>query len=187
MNIFQEVTESRMIRQVAQLHGTTQQELCEKLFEHLLALQVLAIDNPGKASEYANQIISAINFAGFRQSQPDLYNLIVFLIRPGQFTDQLDTEHTVIIPEFQLKRVLRAVAAKDIDIDDYNQLMMVLQRRLPGINSGLINLRREISDYKRLTDGEKSQCIRRLLLQMRERQVNSDLYQELDKLYRTTS
>jgi hypothetical protein len=79
------------------------------------------------------------------------------------------------------------VAAKDIDMDDYNQLMMVLQRRLPGINSVLINLRREISGYKNLTAGEKSQCIRRLLLQMRERQVNSDLYQELDKLYRTTS
>jgi hypothetical protein len=184
MNIFQEIVESRMIRQVSQLDGLTVQQLGEKLLEHLLGLEILAIKAPARAALYAGQIVSAINFAGFRQTQPDLYNLIVFLLKSSQFDQYVDYDQTVIIPEFQLKRNLRNVADGNIDLDDFNQLMLILQRRLPSINSQLMNLRREISDYPDLDSGDQQQILYRLMMQMRERQVNSDLYQELDKLYR---
>lgn len=185
MNIFQEVTESRMIRQLSQVEGRTLDSLMEQLFEHLLALQVLATEAPQEARRYVSSIVQNLNFPGFRQSQNDLYNLIVFVMKKTQYEDKIDVDIDVVLPEFNLKRNLRDIADGRINNNDYSHMMLMIQRRYPTVGYRQANLRREIADYQKLTPKDRRDVVQRLALLMRETQVNSDMYYKLQNLLAT--
>ena len=182
MNIFQEVTESRLIRRLEQVNGRSLDSLVEQLFEHLLALQVLAIQDPQEARRYVSGIVNNLNFPGFRQSQNDLYNLIVFVMKQSQYSDRIDTNIEITIPEFNLKRNIREIADGRININDYNHMMLMIQRRYPTVGYRQANLRREIADYRALNPQSRRDLVQRLALLMRETQVNSDMYYKLQNL-----
>jgi hypothetical protein len=182
MNIFQEVIESRLIRRLEQVEGRSLDSLMEQLFEHLLALQVLAMADPSEARRYVSGIVQNLNFAGFRQSQNDLYNLIVLVMKHSQYSDKINTDIEIVLPEFNLKRNLREIADGRININDYNHMMLMIQRRYPTVGYRQANLRREIADYKRLDPKTQRDVVQRLALLMRETQVNSDMYYKLQNL-----
>jgi type I site-specific restriction-modification system R (restriction) subunit len=182
MNIFQEVTESRLIRRLEQVDGRRLDGLMEQLFEHLLALQVLAIQDPQEARRYVSGIVNNLNFPGFRQSQNDLYNLIVFVMKQSQYSDKIDANIEITIPEFNLKRNIREIADGRININDYNHMMLMIQRRYPTVGYRQANLRREIADYRALNSQSRRDLVQRLALLMRETQVNSDMYYKLQNL-----
>jgi hypothetical protein len=175
MNIFQEITESQMIRQLSQLKGSKLSDLMESLFEHLLAMQVLAIENPRAAASYADTIVTNLNFPGFRQSQTDLYNLIVFVMYYDQYKDLIKKDIDVVLPELMLKRNLRSIASGRIDLMDYNHMMMTIQRRYSMIGGRQANLRREISDYSSLDLRDRKKVVDQLIILMRNT-MNSDMY-----------
>jgi type I site-specific restriction-modification system R (restriction) subunit len=182
MNIFQEVTESRMIRQLGQVDGRKLDSLMEQLFEHLLALQVLAIQDPQEARRYVSGIVNNLNFPGFRQSQNDLYNLIVLVMKHSQYSDKIEANMDIVLPEFNLKRNIREIADGRININDYNHMMLMIQRRYPTVGYRQANLRREITDYRALNSKSRRDLVQRLALLMRETQVNSDMYYKLQNL-----
>lgn len=182
MNIFQEIIESRMYRVLSRVDGMSISDITERIFEHLLALQFLVYADPHAASEYASKIMQAQNFNGFRTTQPDLYNLLVLIMRQDQYDKNLKNNQSIVLPEFIIRRNLRDIADKQIDDNDYNNMMMILQRRMGNLTGRHITLRREISDYERLSDLQRTQVRDQLLLLMRERGVNSDLYQLLYNL-----
>ena len=182
MNIFQEVIESRMIRQLEQVDGRKLDSLMEQLFEHLLALQVLAMADPSEARRYVGGIVQNLNFAGFRQSQNDLYNLIVLVMKHSQYDDKIEANMDIVLPEFNLKRNLREIADGRININDYNHMMLMIQRRYPTVGYRQANLRREIADYSRLDAKTRRDLVQRLAVLMRETQVNSDMYYKLQNL-----
>jgi type I site-specific restriction-modification system R (restriction) subunit len=182
MNIFQEVTESRMIRQLGQVEGRRLDTLMEQLFEHLLALQVLAMEDPAQARQYVSSIVQNLNFPGFRQSQNDLYNLIVFVMKQSQYSDKIDANIDIVLPEFNLKRNIREIADGRININDYNHMMLMIQRRYPTVGYRQANLRREIADYPKLDLKARRDLVQRLSVLMRETQVNSDMYYKLQNL-----
>jgi type I site-specific restriction-modification system R (restriction) subunit len=182
MNIFQEVIESRLIRTLSQVEGRKLDSLMEQLFEHLLALQVLAIEEPIEARRYVSSIVQNLNFPGFRQSQNDLYNLIVFVMKQSQYSDKIDANLDVILPEFNLKRNIREIADGRINVNDYNHMMMMIQRRYPTVGYRQANLRREIADYSSMSPKSRRDLVQRLAMLMRETQVNSDMYYKLQSL-----
>lgn len=182
MNIFQEITESRMIRTLRDVEDKTLGGIMERLYEHLLALEVLAIEMPQEAAKYTQSIVQNIQFNGFRQSQPDLYNLLVFLFNQDQY--QVTKDIDIQLPEFRLKRNLREIANGKIDVNDFNNMMMVIQRAYSGIGSRQANLRREISNYQNLTKDDRRRAVNQLLLVMREYKINSDMYLLLEKVLR---
>jgi hypothetical protein len=182
MNIFQEVIESRLIRRLEQVDGRTLDSLMEQLFEHLLALQVLAMQDPQEARRYVSGIVNNLNFPGFRQSQNDLYNLIVLVMKHSQYSDKIDANLEISLPEFNLKRNIREIAAGKINVNDYNHMMLMIQRRYPTVGYRQANLRREITDYRALNSKSRHDLVQRLALLMRETQVNSDMYYKLQNL-----
>jgi hypothetical protein len=182
MNIFQEVTESRLIRRLEQVNGRSLDSLVEQLFEHLLALQVLAMQDPQEARRYVSGIVNNLNFPGFRQSQNDLYNLIVFVMKQSQYSDRIDANIEITIPEFNLKRNIREIANGRINTNDYNHMMLMIQRRYPTVGYRQANLRRELADYRALDSKSRRDLVQRLALLMRETQVNSDMYYKLQNL-----
>ena len=182
MKFLQEINESRMYRKLGQLEGRSVHYVAEQLFEHLLALQILANENTSLASRYATQIMKQTQFDGFRNSQPDLYNLITLVLRQDQYSHILDTDTSVGLPELRLRRNLREIARGNFNNNDFSYMMLMLQRRFEQLPGLLVQLRRQISDWSNLSPGDKKIVIRRMLNQMRTRGMQSDFYLHLSKL-----
>ena len=182
MKFLQELNESRMYRALGQLEGKSVNDVAERLFEHLLALQIFCNEDRALASRYADWIMRQQQFDGFRNSQPDLYNLITLVLRQDRYSHILDTDNTVSIPELRLRRNLRQIARGGFDNNDYSQLMLMLQRKFDKLPKILISFRRQISDWKNLSPNQQTQTIRRLLTQMREKGMQSDFYRHLSKM-----
>jgi len=183
MSILQELNESRMYKRLEQITGRDLNDIAERLFEHLLALQIFANIDRGLASKYAGTIMRQQQFDGFRTSQPDLYNLITLILRKDRYSYVIDTEidNTVSIPELRLRRNLRDLARGDFNNNDYSQMMLMLQRKFTELPGQLLQLRRQISVWDSLPATEHKTIIRRLLMQMRERGMQSDFYYHLSK------
>jgi hypothetical protein len=154
----------------------------EQLFEHLLALQVLATEDPQEARRYVSGIVQNLNFPGFRQSQNDLYNLIVFVMKQSQYSDKIDANIEITIPEFNIKRNIREIGDGRINTNDYNHMMLMIQRRYPTVGYRQANLRREVADYQKLDSKSRRDLVQRLALLMRETETNSDMYYKLQNL-----
>jgi hypothetical protein len=182
MKFIQELDESRMYRRLGQLEGKHVNDIAERLFEHLLALQIFCNEDRARASRYADWIMRQQQFDGFRNSQPDLYNLITLVLRQDQYSHILDTDDTIGIPELRLRRNLRQIARGGFDNNDYSQLMLMLQRKFDRLPKILISFRRQISDWKNLSSNQRTQTIRRLLTQMREKGMQSDFYRDLSRM-----
>lgn len=182
MKFLQELNESRMYRALGQLEGKSVNDIAERLFEHLLALQIFCNEDRALASRYADWIMRQQQFDGFRNSQPDLYNLITLVLRQDRYSHILDTDNTIGIPELRLRRNLRQIARGGFDNNDYSQLMLMLQRKFDKLPKILISFRRQISDWKNLSPNQQTQTIRRLLTQMREKGMQSDFYRHLSKM-----
>lgn len=182
MELFKELNESRMYRRLGQLEGKSVHDIAERLFEHLLALQILANTDKSLAADYAKTIMKQQQFDGFRTTMPDLYNLIALILNQDSYSYLIKTDSSVGIPELRMRRNLRAIGNGEFDNNDYSQMMLMLQRRFESLPKILYQLRRQISDWKNVTPGNRKTIVRRLMTQMRERGVQSDFYQHLDKL-----
>lgn len=182
MKFLQELNESRMYRRLGQLEGKDVHHIAERLFEHLLALQILCNEDRNLARQYAEWTMKQQQFDGFRNSQPDLYNLITLVLKQDQYSHIIDTDHTVTIPELRLRRNLREIARGGFDNNDFSYMMLMLQRKFEKLPKILISFRRQISDWKNLSSAQQTQTIRRLLTQMREKGMQSDFYQHLSKM-----
>jgi len=150
MKFLQDLNESRMYRRLGQLEGKSVHDIAERLFEHLLALQIMCNIDKGLASKYAEQIMRQQQFDGFRTSQPDLYNLIALILQQDQYSHLIDTDVSVGIPELRLRRNLRDIARGGFDNNDFSYMMLMLQRRFEKLPKMLIALRRQISDWKNI-------------------------------------
>lgn len=182
MKLLQELAESRLYRRLGQLEGKNISDIAERLFEHLLALQIFCNENPGLAARYAKEIMKMQAFDGFRTSQPDLYNLIVLIVKQSQYSHLINTDETVVIPELRLRRNLREIARGKFDNNDYSQMMLIMQRRFENLPQQLIALRRKISEWRQLSSSQKTSLINMLKLNMRERGIQSDFYHHLENL-----
>lgn len=182
MNFLKEITESRIIRQLYQAEQFDLEDVMERVFEHLLALQVLAQVRPDEARKYCQTVVNNSNFDQFRTTQKDLYNLLALVVNADRYKNTVNKNISISLPEFIIKRNLRSIAEGRIDLDDYNNMMMIIQRLYHRIGPRQANLRREISDWSNLSRQNRMSIIDQLLMLMRERVMNSDLYYSISQL-----
>ena len=90
MNFLKEITESRIIRQLYQAEQFDLEDVMERVFEHLLALQVLAQVRPDEAKKYCQTIVNNTNFDQFRTTQKDLYNLLALVVNADRYKDTVN-------------------------------------------------------------------------------------------------
>jgi hypothetical protein len=177
---FDWLEESRAYRTPRQLNGLKQSQLGEQLFEQLLALQILANSDPAYAARVAEDIMKLQSWPGFRTSQPDLYNIIAIIMKPGKFKDRVAQDVVITIPELRLKRNLRALAKRDFQNSDYSYMMLMLQRNMVDIlPAPLIQMRRQISIWDRIAPRDKNVIRDRLMLQMRKSGLQNEFYEFL--------
>lgn len=182
MNIFQEINEARMTKRLDSFKGESANAIAHILFDHLVALQILANDDSDRAADYARDVMSQAQMDRFRINQPDLYNLIVLVLQQDRYSDILLQDKNIVIPELRLKRNLREIASGRIDNQDYTQLLITLQNRISGISGYQANSRRAAGDWDSLTASERQVQIRNLLQHMNTYRFNSDLYGMLKRL-----
>jgi len=181
MNIFQEINEARMNKRLDSFRGESVNAIAHILFDHLVALQIVANEDPDRAANYARDVMSQQQMDRFRINQPDLYNLIVLVLQQDQYSDLLLQDKNIAIPELRLKRNLREIASGRIDNQDYTQMLIVLQNRISGISGYQANCRRAAGDWADLTRSERRVQIRNLLQHMNTYRFNSDLYSMLKR------
>lgn len=182
MELFKELNESRMYKRLSQLEGKSVHDIAERLFEHLLALQILANTDSRYAKNYAEWMFKQPNFDGFRVSQTDLYNLIALVLHQERYSYLIDNDVSVGIPELRLRRNIRYLTSGKFDNNDYSQMMLMMQHRFEKLPKILYIWRRQISDWKNLNTQDQKSIIRKLLTQMREKGFQSDLWQKLYRL-----
>ena len=181
MELFKELNESRMYRRLGQLEGKSVHDIAERLFEHLLALQILCNTDMAYASRYADWMFKHPSFDGFRTSQPDLYNLIALVLNQDTYSYLINTDTSVGIPEMRLRRNIRYIVNGKFDNNDYSQMMLIMQRRFDKLPKILISIRRQVSAWQTMDSSDQRTVVRRLLTQMREKGMQSDLWQYLNK------
>ena len=176
MNMFQEIAEARLFRQLGRLEGLSRSEMARKFFVHMMGLRVLWEEDPRAAQEYARTIMRWPDFDGFRSVSNDLYNITAVLMNPERFADRVSNDMAFAVPELRLRRIMRELQRGQLDRDDFDNFMMILQRNIPDLGGPHMALRREISDYQRLTPAQRVSMLRRLLLLIREHEVFTDLH-----------
>ena len=182
-NIFHELNESRMWKQLKQLTGLKMSKVAELMFEQLLAMQIFASADPAYAAQQAAQIMRLQNFDGFRTSQPDLYNVLTIMVNPERFEDQVIQDVQVTVPELRLKRNLRALAKNSLNNSDYGYMMLILQQEMQDfLPAPLVQLRRQVGNWDRIPASDKKVIVDRLMLQMRERGLQTEYFEKLRKL-----
>ncbi len=175
MDSLKDIVESRMYYRLEQLHGKRVDDLASSLFSCLLMLKILWYVESKAAQTYTKNIIQNISFDRFRTTMPDLYNILVVVMRQHKYADMLYNDWNIIVPELRIKRILRQLSVGELDENDYDQLLMILQRQFKNLSSDQIKIRRIVSSWKASPDREHRYAIDRLLLIMR-RPTNSDLY-----------
>ena len=105
MEFLQQLDESRMYRRLNQLTGMKIDDIAKTMFNHFLLLRGLYDVDKAKAMKYAGEIVSNLNFNGFRPSMPDLYNMIVMVMEQKKYADRVFNNWDIVLP--RLSRVAR--------------------------------------------------------------------------------
>jgi len=183
-NFIENLEESRTYKRLSLVRGMSVDEIAIKVLNFLLALKVLYHEDQKQASRYAQQLVNQQSYSGFKTSQPDLYNVLVLVFKKDQYSDLIGTS-TVILPELRIKRNLRNMASGRVDERDYNELLIMMLRRLKGVESLHWRLRRRIAEYDKLEKQDKAHIMRYLMLLMRKgEQIYPDLYIAIEKTAR---
>ena len=181
MWIKDELQEARYYRQLAKQQGKSINDIAHTLYDHLLALYVLYKVDKSAAQGYATQMSKNIQFDGFRQSMPDLFNRLTLIIQQEKYADRLFNNWSVTLPEMRIKRIIRDMARGDLNAGDMDQLLMILQRQFKSILDGdQMRIRRLATSWDKNNSSQNSFAVTRLIQTMR-RPINTDLYE----LFRT--
>lgn len=184
LGFMKELHEARLIRRLDRIDGKDISELGRTLFNHLLALRLLYYEDAKSASKYARQIMRHPEFNGFRITSPDIFNLVVFIQNKKRFADRIEIDDALSVPEMRLRRNLRELEKGNINANDYEKMMLILQRQLDGLGSAHYQLRRETNEYPKLPESQKVHVIKRLLLLIRNPVFFSDLHVILRRVAR---
>ena len=144
--IEEELAEARMFKNPTRIAATSQGQLADTLYSHLLGLQVMKYENPKAAQAYAKKTLS-LPFNTVRPGATDLHNLIASVDKT---------------PQNQVKGYLQGIANGRLDTQADRRNLIMLQRGL-GVRSGATNqMRRVIADWPRMLPSERKVAATRL-------------------------
>jgi|TARA_Y100000389_G_C17443344_1_gene510028 hypothetical protein len=187
MDFLKDLHEARMTRNDSDQKSLTYTDVCEKLYLHLLVLELLKNYDSAKpfVKMYAQKTTTHDSYKHFRIHATDLYNLIYFatgdkaaidkLKNPGAAQKQRDTTQ---LPVLALNRYITNL--KSSSSINESQLFMKLETALKV--SLYKDLRRNITSIKRLSPQQLKETVTKLLFACRAKLRNSDIISELETL-----
>ncbi len=172
----QELSEAKLFRNPTKLKDASVGQLADSFFNAILGLEILKHTDPAAAQKYAKQTMAYGNLNGWRSSGSDLHNMAHLLINNRQYTDKLDIDRIVSVPELQFKTYLKNLAQGRKDPAFDKRFLLNLQKGL-GINSpGLRSARRLVSDWNRTLPTEKQLAATRVYMGLQHDLQQSDMW-----------
>ena len=95
----EELAEARMFKNPNRINATSQGQLADTLYSHLLGLQVMKYENPKAAQAYARKTLS-LPFNAVRPGGTDLHNLLASVDK---------------VPQHQVRGYLQGIATGKLD------------------------------------------------------------------------
>jgi hypothetical protein len=189
MDFIKDLHEARMTRNSADQRALTFTDVCERLYLHLLVLEILRQFPNSKsfAKMYAQKTVKNDSYKHFRIHGTDLYNLIHFatgdedainkLKNPGAAKKQRAATQ---LPSLALNRYLSEIKLGSQNKD--MQIFLRLENSLKITNTSYKTARRNIQSIQRLSLDEVKENITVILLACRAKLRNSDIISELETL-----
>lgn len=178
-----ELTEARYLRIPRDAAGSTQADIAETFFEHVLMFQQMRYEDPQSAQDYAKETMRFRSFDKMKPGATDLHNLAAILNNPEEYDDVTgDDRVTPVLPINQFRRYLSDTVRGDMNPSQDRQFLYKLEKQLFIGNSILRRLRRIAQDYSMSTPGERKQMASRLFLHFKQDQrYRSDLFKAWSK------
>jgi len=171
-----ELSEAKLFRNPTKLKNASIGDLADNFFNAVLGLEILKHTDPKAAQKYAQQTLAYGNLNGWRSSGSDLHNMAHLLINNRQYSNKLDIDRVVTVPELQFKTYLRNLSQGKIDRNFDRKFILNLQKGL-GINSpGLKSARRLITDWDRALPNEKQLAATRVYMGLQHNLQQSDMW-----------
>jgi hypothetical protein len=172
----QELSEAKLFRNPTKIKDVRISQLSDTFFNAILAIEILKHTDPVAAQKYAKQTLAYGNLNGWRSSGSDLHNLAHLLINNKSYSDRLEIDRVISVPELQFKTYLRNIAQGKKDLNFDRRFLLTLQKQL-GINSpGLKSARRLISDWSIAVTNEKQLAATRVYMGLQKDLQQSDMW-----------
>lgn len=176
-----EISEAKLFKNPTKLADTSIGEIADNFFNAVLGLEILRNNDPRAAQKYAQQTLTYGNLNGWRSSGSDLHNMAHILINNKSYSDRIDIDRVVTLPEMQFKQYLRNIAQGKKDSSFDKTFLLNLQKRL-GINSaGLRSARRLVGDWMYAAPEEKKLAATRVYMGLNKNLQQSDMYNPIAK------
>ena len=178
------VSEARIVRRQSDLQRYTFQEITERIYLSFLTLSLLKNFNQtaGFVKTYATQTLSYSNFDQVRGRANDLHNMLAIVAGDPTIVQKLANKNAAMalrqrqsVPVLAIRRYLRDFK------NDYSFLSQ-LETALSVSNSDYKNLRRAISDFKKLDSKRQKVTTTRLLQALKAKLAGTDLQKQASML-----
>lgn len=171
-----ELSEAKLFRNPTKLKDASIGDLADNFFNAILGLEILKHTDPVAAQKYAKQTLAYGNLNGWRSSGSDLHNMAHLLINNRRYSDKLDLDRIVTVPELQFKTYLKNLAQGRKDLNFDRRFLLNLQKGL-GINSpGLKSARRLIADWSHASPNEQQLAATRVYMGLQHDLQQSDMW-----------
>lgn len=170
-----DLSEARVFRNPANLPNVGLSNIAQNFFNATLALQIMRYENPKLAKKYAQQTLSN-GLDGWRSSGSDFNNMAQILLNPERYSEKINIDTQITVPELQLKTWLRHIAKGTADETADRRFFLALQRRLGVDSPGLISARRVAADWSRSLSSERTQATARVYRGLSHDLKQSDLF-----------
>ena len=189
-HLITDLCESRLFPSRGRLGRYTAKDVCDLLFLHILALQILRseFDTLHVASAYARATLRWDDFAAFRSQATDLYVLAhqVLAGSPDDLRSNRSNElflRSVTFDEVGFHRWLQRVWRNRHDRAADRRWLLAVQQQLDITEVGYRAIRRLAADWgETLGERERRLVMTRLLMAFRKRAPRSELLPYLEGL-----
>lgn len=176
-----EISEAKLFRNPTKLADTSIGEIADSFFNAVLGLNILRHTDPKAAQKYAQQSLTYGNLNGWRSSGSDLHNMAHILLNTKSYSDRLEIDRVVSVPELQFKQYLRNIAQGKTDDNFDRKFLLNLQQKLGVKSPGLKSARRLISDWTYAAPNEKQLAATRVYMGLNKDLQQSDMWQPYTK------
>jgi len=190
MEFIRNLEEARLTRNINNVKSLTFTDCCERAYLSVLILELLRRypKYESVAATYATKTLAKTDYSQFRAFATDLYNFVHFILGDDSTLEKLkDPEaakkarSTITLPVLGLNRYLRGVANRSRQTND-SQFLMNLESSLKIANPTYSQVRRNVSNYHRLTLDQRKATVTTLLYAARAKLRSSDIIDHLSGL-----
>ena len=189
MDFIKEITEARMTRDSTGTRKLTYTDCCERLYLSLLVLETMRnfpqFSLP--VQKYAKRTAGFESYRYYRINGSDLYNFIYLVVGDDTAQDKLKDPEAAKklkantnIPIADLNRYLNQLKNGQEPILT-SSLFIKLENSMNIKNATYKEIRRSLSDFKKLTKAELQRSVTKLIFAVRAKLRSSDIIDDFEK------